>query len=120
MREAEERSQLFARALRHKLTRAEVVLWNHLKAANRQGYHFRRQHPVGPYIADFAHLNGKLIVEIDGDTHGTDSGIRHDVRRDAYMKSRGWVVMRVFNQDIHADVYRVVEIVLARLPPPPR
>jgi very-short-patch-repair endonuclease len=120
MREAERKSRPFAKRLRATMTKTEIVLWRHLQEANRRGYHFRRQHPVGPYIADFAHLNGKLIVEIDGDTHGTESGARHDARRDAYMKSRGWSVMRVFNRDIHADVYRVVEIVLARLPPPPR
>jgi very-short-patch-repair endonuclease len=100
------------------MTKAEVVLWNHLKAANRQGYHFRRQHPVGPYILDFASVRDRLAIEVDGDTHGTEDGIRHDACRDAYLNSRDWSVMRVFNQDIHADVYRVVEIVLARLPPP--
>jgi len=120
LRKAEEKSQPFARILRRKMTKTEVVLWNHLRTANRHGYHFRRQHPVGPYIVDFAHLKGKLIVEIDGDTHGTVSGAGHDVRRDAYLKSRGWSVMRMFNLDVHADVHRIVEIILARLPPPSR
>jgi len=120
MRKAEKKSQPFARTLRRKMTKTEVVLWNHLRNANRRGYHFRRQHPVGPYVLDFASLKGKLAIELDGDTHGSESGVRHDVRRDAYLKSRGWSVMRVFNLDVHADAARIVEIILARLPPPSR
>jgi very-short-patch-repair endonuclease len=120
MRKAEEKSQPFARILRRKMTKTEVVLWNHLRTANRHGYHFRRQHPVGPYIVDFASVKDRLVIEIDGDTHGTLSGIRHDARRDAYLKSRGWSVVRVFNLDVHADAQRIVEIILERLPPPSR
>jgi very-short-patch-repair endonuclease len=102
------------------MTKTEVILWNHLRTANRRGYHFRRQHPVGPYVIDFASVKDRLAIEIDGDSHGTQSGIRHDAWRDAYLKSRGWSMMRVVNSDIFADAERVVEIILARLPPPPR
>ena len=102
------------------MTKAEVVLWNHLRKANRHGYHFRRQHPVGPYVLDFACALAKLAIEVDGETHGSDSEVRRDMRRDAYLRSRGWQVVRVWNADVYADVERVVEIILARLPPPSR
>jgi very-short-patch-repair endonuclease len=102
------------------MTKTEVVLWNHLRTANRHGYHFHRQHPVGPFILDFASVKDRLAIEVDGDTRGSRDGVRHDRRRDAYLKSRGWSVMRVFNLEVHADVQRVIEVILARLPPPSR
>ena len=48
------------------MTKAEVVLWKALKEANRHGYNFRRQHPIGPYIADFASALDRLVIEVDG------------------------------------------------------
>jgi very-short-patch-repair endonuclease len=119
MRGAEERSQPFARVLRRRMTKAEVVLWQHLRIANRHGYHFRRQHPVGLYVLDFACALAKLAVEVDGETHGSDGEVRRDARRDAYLRSRGWHVLRVWNADVYA-VERVVEIILAQIPPPSR
>jgi very-short-patch-repair endonuclease len=120
LRKEEERSQPFARALRKRMTKAEVVLWKALKEANRHGYNFRRQHPIGPYIADFASALDRLVIEVDGWTHGSDMEVRHDARRDAYLRTRGWQVIRVSNDDIYAGVERIVEIILARLPPPAR
>ena len=100
------------------MTHAEVILWRRLQDANRHGYHFRRQHPVGPFIADFAHIKGRLIVEVDGATPGAADELAHDARRDAYLKSRGWRVVRVANVDIYAGLDNVVEAILAHLPPP--
>jgi len=117
LRKEEEHSQSFARALRKRMTKAEVVLWKALKEANRHGCNFRRQHPIGPYVADFASALDRLVIEVDGETHGSDTEVRHDTRRDAYLRSRGWRVIRVSNDDIYTDVERIVEIILAQLPP---
>ena len=118
MRDDEDKSRPLARKLRASMTSAEVILWKRLREANRHGYHFRRQHPVGPFVADFAHIKGNLIVEVDGATHGDADEIARDGRRDAYLRSRGWRVLRVSNVDILADLDAVVEVVLAHVPPP--
>ena len=120
MRAEEIRSRLFAKKLRAKMTKAEVLLWTRFKEANRHGYNFRRQHPVGPYIVDFACALERLAIEIDGATHSSDDEIRHDAQRDAYLKARGWRVLRIANVDVYADLDAAVEFVLAQLPPPSR
>ena len=120
MRNGEDKSRAFAKELRASMTKAEAALWKRLQEANRHGYHFRRQHPVGPFIADFAHVKGSLIVEVDGATHGNIDEIARDVRRDAYLEARGWRVIRIANVDIYSDLDAVVEAVLSQLPPPAR
>jgi very-short-patch-repair endonuclease len=70
------------------MTEAEVMLWSRLRLKEMHGVHFRRQHPIGPYIADFACVPAMLVVEVDGRTHATDEQHAHDVRRDAYMTGR--------------------------------
>ncbi len=102
------------------MTKAEVVLWVQLRALDATGQKFRRQHPVGPYVTDFAHVAGALVIEADGATHSSPEGVEHDRRRDAYLRARGWRILRVRNEDIYADVARVVEEIVRRLPPPSR
>ena len=80
-----------ARTLRSKLTKAERDMWDMLRAR------FRRETPIGPYIADFAWLSARLIIEVDGDTHETLAGRDHDSRRDAFLKAQGFVVLRFDN-----------------------
>jgi very-short-patch-repair endonuclease len=72
---------------------------------------FRRQHPIGPYIADFACAHSKLVVEVDGHTHATNIERAHDARRDAFMRAQGWTVVRVVN----CDVYRALESVMGMI-----
>jgi very-short-patch-repair endonuclease len=120
MRAEESRSRPFAKKLRVKMTKAEVLLWTRFKEANRHGYNFRRQHPIGPYIADFACALAKLAIEVDGTTHSSDEEIRYDAQRGAYLKARGWRVLRVTNVDVYADLDGTVEFVLSHLPPPSR
>ncbi|HTT98498.1 MAG TPA: endonuclease domain-containing protein [Rhizomicrobium sp.] len=120
MRDEENRSRPFAKKLRAKMPKAEVLLWMRFKEANKRGYNFRRQHPIGPYIADFACALAKLAIELDGATHSSDSEIRRDAKRDAYMKTRGWRVLRITNADLYADLDMAVEYVLSHLPPPAR
>ncbi|MBV9570828.1 MAG: endonuclease domain-containing protein [Alphaproteobacteria bacterium] len=102
------------------MTKAEVILWMHLRSLREIGYNFRRQHPIGPYISDFAIHAGKLIVEVDGETHGTAEEIAHDQRRDAYLQSKGWRVLRIPNIAIYEDIDYALEVILSHLPLPPR
>ena len=61
--------------------------------------HFRKQSPVGPYIVDFAWLSGRIVVELDGDNHETEQQKRHDKNRDAFLRERGFQVLRFTNWD---------------------
>jgi very-short-patch-repair endonuclease len=119
MRDTERTSRPRAKAMRREMTKAELVLWNHLREANRHGFKFRRQHPIGSYIADFAHIRGQLVIEIDGATHGTADELDHDCRRTAFLQSQGWAVLRFSNTDIFENVSGVVEVLVARLSPHP-
>ncbi len=80
-----------ARALRRDMTDAERKLWTGLRA-EQLGFKFRRQHPQGPYIADFVCLDQKLIVELDGSQHADN--LAYDATRDAFFKSQGFAVLR--------------------------
>src|SRR5437868_14241040 len=94
MRRAERGSQVLAKHLRRRMTNAEIILWSRLRHDAVLGRRFRRQHPVGPYVADFACVPAGLIVEVDGGTHSTDAEIKHDARREKYLRARGWRVFR--------------------------
>ncbi len=89
-----------ARGLRNHATKAESLLWYELRALKSDALKFRRQMPIGPYIVDFACLGAKLVVEVDGDSHETEYGKRHDANRDAYLNSLGYAVMRVDSRDV--------------------
>ncbi|MCC8980274.1 endonuclease domain-containing protein [Bradyrhizobium acaciae] len=93
-----------AKQLRRTMTRAETLLWRHLKADRLAGLNFRRQAPIGSYIADFIAHSCKLIVEVDGESHDFEERIRHDERRDAWLKSRGYRVLRFTNDDVLKDL----------------
>jgi len=67
-----------ARDLRHEQTEAEKRLWGYLRAKRLQGWKFNRQVPIAPYIVDFLCVEAKLIVEVDGATHGDDYEVRCD------------------------------------------
>ncbi len=118
MREGEVRSRRFARRLRKTMTEAEVLLWTFLRKRGLDGFRFRRQHPIEPYIADFACIEGKLVVEVDGATHWTPNELEHDQRRTAFLESKGWRVLRVTNLDVFDDL-NGVWLAIERLLPPP-
>jgi type I restriction enzyme R subunit len=86
-----------ARELRQTPTEAEQAAWRLLRGLRSRGFKFRRQHPVGPYIADFCCSELRLIVELDGSVHGQPSQARSDARRDAHLKSMGYGVLRLPN-----------------------
>ena len=87
-----------AQVLRRKQTSGEKVLWKKIRAKRFHEYKFRRQVPLGPYIADFLCTKGKLIVEIDGDSHYESGAKEHDQVRDVFFQSHGFRVMRFGNR----------------------
>ena len=109
----------FARTLRKNLTDAERHLWFHLRGHRLGGFRFRRQHPVGPYIADFACLQPRVVVELDGGQHMDSS---RDARRDAFLRRQGYVVLRFWNNEVLGRTDGVLTVILEALlaggPPP--
>jgi len=89
-----------ARQLRRDLTFPERLVWANLRNRQLAGWKFRRQHPIGPYFADFACVEAMLVIELDGDTHATADGAQKDTIRDRFLKSEGWQVVRIWNRDV--------------------
>ena len=112
-----------ARALRKNTTDAERVLWRELREFKQAGIHFRRQAPFGRYFADFACHRAKIIVELDGGQHGHDDVVEYDAARTAYLESRGYRVLRFWNDEILTNLNSVADFILAecvaRLAPHP-
>ncbi|WP_246513569.1 endonuclease domain-containing protein [Paradevosia shaoguanensis] len=87
------------------------------------GYHFRKQVPIGPYYADMACHHAQLVIEVDGDTHFDDRGLRHDAARDAFLSREGYTVLRFTNLEVLRNpdgVYDVVSTYLAGRPKSPK
>jgi very-short-patch-repair endonuclease len=101
-----------ARAMRRDMTDAERKLWFLLRDRRLAGMKFRRQAPVGPYIADFVCLRCKLIVEADGGQHYENP---KDVVRDRWLTREGYVVVRYSNNDILKNPEGVLTDLLAHL-----
>ena len=97
-----------AKQLRREMTRAETLLWRHLKADRLAGLGFRRQSPMGSYIADFVAHSCKLIVEVDGESHDFEERVRYDEVRDQWFASRGYRVLRFTNDDVKKHLEGVV------------
>ena len=101
-----------AKQLRRTMTRAETLLWRHLKAHRLARLSFRRQTPIGNYIADFVAHSCKLIVEVDGESHDFEERLQHDERRDQWFVSRGYHVLRFTNDDVMRNLEGVVSSIL--------
>ncbi len=99
-----------ARALRSGATSAERLLWSRLRSRRLGGLKWRRQYAIGPYFADFACLEHRLIVELDGSQHGETPAA--DQRRTEWLGFQGWRVIRVWNTDLFEDPDAVCEAVL--------
>ena len=108
----------FARELRANMTNAEQQLWHHLRRRQVANCRFRRQHPVGPFIADFACIEKRLIIEIDGGQHNPAA----DSSRNAWLERHGWHLLRYWNNDVLSrteDVLADILKVLDSIEPPP-
>jgi very-short-patch-repair endonuclease len=100
-----------AKRLRRISTPAEEALWEHLRDRKLLGLKFRRQVPVGPYVADFYCYELRLILELDGLVHEGDSQIRHDVNRDGNPEALGFRILRFTNREVHAHLESVLETI---------
>jgi len=101
-----------AKQLRKEMTGPEKKLWHELKA-HRVGAHFRKQVPLGPYIADFACHGAKLIIEIDGDQHSSGRQQTSDIRRDAWLAEQGYRTLRFSNWQVLNEFEGVVLTIAA-------
>ena len=119
-----------ARTLRRAMTLPEVLLWQALRA-RPDGFKFRRQHPIGGYVADFACLPARLLIEVDGEAHGHNKAASIDRLRQIDLESHGYAVLRIAARDVLDELAGVVRMIaaecLARAPlhqpaagPPPR
>jgi len=115
----EGRKHEFARHLRRRMTDAELRLWYFLRDRRLGGYKFRRQWPIGPYIADFACVECALIVELDGSQHGGAV----DTVRTACLHAAGYRVLRFWDNDAPRNTEAVLGVILQELaggPPSPQ
>jgi len=95
-----------ARNLRKNQTEAEKRLWYQLRRKGLGGYRFRRQAPIGPYVADFFCPAAKLIIELDGGQH--DGRQAEDARRSAWLEDRGYRVVRFWNNEVFENMEGVM------------
>lgn len=102
-----------ARNLRRKMTEAERKLWHALRDRRLAGHKFRRQHPIGPYVADFYCEYERLIIEVDGGQHATEK--RTDIERTEWLKARGYRVIRFWNSEVLTNLEGVQTVILEAL-----
>ena len=108
---ARPKSVQHARALRKRSTLAESKVWALLRT-RPAGMKFRRQHPIGFFIADFACPAAKLVVELDGGSHAEAHQARQDERRTAILEAEGWTVLRFWNPQNKDELDGVVEAII--------
>nr|WP_272916545.1 DUF559 domain-containing protein [Tsuneonella aeria] len=106
-----------ARQLRKDMSVSERLLWQRLRLRPK-GYKFRRQHPIGPYIADSCCLSERFVIEVDGSAHDAIDRAKFDLRRNAFMKENGFRVLRVTAARVLANADDTAEAIVARLPSP--
>jgi very-short-patch-repair endonuclease len=112
-----------ARESRQPLTPPEAKLWYRIRGRQVAGCKFRRQHPIGSYIADFCCPEIRLVVELDGDSHGEQ--MEYDARRTMWLEAQGYEVLRFTNVYVvnHLDeavgvIYRACEDRIGLSPSP--
>ena len=101
-------AQINARVLRSGMTDSERKLWSRLRM-KQLGVKFRRQHPLANYIADFACLEPKLIVELDGSQHADQAD--YDTRREHFFRSQGFVVLRFASNEPFLDLEGLLTVI---------
>jgi very-short-patch-repair endonuclease len=104
-----------AKRLRENVTDAESLLWRRLRKFPISGTHFRRQVSIGPYVADFACMAARLVIEVDGSQHGHDDLRERDARRTHWLEAEGYRVIRFWNNDLTTNMDGVLEAIYAAI-----
>ncbi len=99
-----------ARNLRAEATDAEKLLWSHLRRHQVLGYQFRRQEPIGKYIADFVCYQKRLVIELDGGQHIEQ--LDYDSERSRWLETRGFRVVRFWNEDVLSNAEGVLSVIV--------
>jgi very-short-patch-repair endonuclease len=102
-----------ARTLRKEMSLPEVLLWRELRK-RPAGYKFRRQHPAGPFILDFACVQARLAIEVDGEAHGRGDAPIYDEARDEWLANQGYRTLRIPARDVLGNLEGVVRLVTLR------
>jgi very-short-patch-repair endonuclease len=102
-----------ARALRKNSTDAERILWSELRDHRLNGAGFRRQVPIGNYVADFICHAARLVIELDGGQHFSDRAEQADALRSAAIETKGFQVLRFGNHDVMTNRVGVLETIAA-------
>ena len=102
--------QPHARALRNQSTDAERHLWQHLRGKQLASHRFRRQLPIAGFIADFACLEAKLIVELDGGQHAQNAG--YDERRNRLIEAQGFRILRFWDNQVFLETQAVLQEIM--------
>jgi very-short-patch-repair endonuclease len=97
------------------MSQAETLLWSRLRAHRLDGRKFRRQHVIGRYIVDFVCLGSRLVIEVDGDSHGDDEAEALDSARTVWLQTLGFRVIRFWNYDVLTNIDGIVESILNAL-----
>jgi very-short-patch-repair endonuclease len=109
-----------ARKLRREMSLPEVLLWRILRT-RPYGVKFRRQHPIGDYVADFYCAQARTVVEVDGMSHDAGDRPQRDQRRDAWLRNKGYTVVRLPAKEVLLDVTQAAEAIAracSDIPPP--
>lgn len=106
------KQNILARKLRKNQTPQEQKIWQLLRNNQFQNLKFRRQYPIGDYVVDFICKEEKIIIEIDGGQHNIDKNIEKDKLRTEYLKSKGYRVIRFWNNDVDKNLEGVYEELL--------
>ncbi len=105
-----------AKSMRSSPTPAEAVIWQHIRAGRFDGVKFKRQQPIGNYIADFVCFAEKLVIEVDGGQH---NGSASDAARDAWFAGQGFRVLRFWNNEVGENLEGVLQRIREAVTPSP-
>ncbi|MGV9007050.1 MAG: endonuclease domain-containing protein [Brevundimonas sp.] len=101
-----------ARVLRRQLSPPEARLWCCLRGGQLNGWKFRRQHPIGPYILDFYCPAARLAIEVDGQGHDHSEQMAHDRRRTVWLHGQGLRVIRLAAEDVRVNLDGVLAFIV--------
>ena len=102
------------------MTRHEARMWGWLRTLRKEGFHFRRQAPFHGYYLDFVCLSRKLVIELDGPSHGVEAQQRHDAIRDQVLRDEGFTVLRIQNRSLDQGMPSVVDAIYDALRDSPK